>query len=79
MKKEKKTKNQKKTIKSEKKRKKKKHAKKTPTRRVNGPAQRHAHAGGAEFRSANRRSIGFPHILYATRCGPKEGQRTILP
>jgi hypothetical protein len=33
--------------------------KKNPPRRVNGPAQRHAHAGGAEFRSANGQSIGF--------------------
>jgi hypothetical protein len=28
-------------------------------RRVNGPAQRCAHAGGARFRPANGRSIGI--------------------
>jgi hypothetical protein len=61
MKKEKKTINQKKTIKLEKKEKEKKHAKKEkPTyHRVNGPDLRRAHAGGAEFRSANGRIIGI--------------------
>jgi hypothetical protein len=56
MKKEKKTKNQKKT---RKKKKRKKNTQKNPPRRVNGLAQRRAHSGGAEFRSANERSIGF--------------------
>jgi hypothetical protein len=58
LKKEKETKNQKKIINSEKRKKEKIHTKK-PTRRFNGPAQHHAHAGGAEFRSANERSIEF--------------------
>jgi hypothetical protein len=50
-----------KTRKPEKKEKRKNHAKKRKTqlRRVNGPAQRRAHAGGAEFRPANGRSIGI--------------------
>jgi hypothetical protein len=60
MKKEKETKSQKKIIKTEKRKKKEKTCKKSPPRRVNGPAQHRAHAGGAEFRSANGRSIGFP-------------------
>jgi hypothetical protein len=33
--------------------------KKPSYRRVNGPAQRRAHAGGARFRPANGRSIGI--------------------
>jgi hypothetical protein len=66
MKKEKETKNQKKTIQPEK-TKKEKNAKKKPPRRVNGPAQRRAHAGGAEFRSANGRSIGFPLANFLVR------------
>jgi hypothetical protein len=64
MKKEKETKNRKKTIKPEKK---KKYTQKNPPRRVNGLAQRRAHAGGAEFRSANGRSIEFPGSNHLAR------------
>jgi hypothetical protein len=57
MKKEKK-KNQNKIVKPDKKE--KKTVRKKPSyHRVNGPAQRRAHAGGAEFRPANGRSLGI--------------------
>jgi hypothetical protein len=61
MKKEKKTKNQKKIVKKT--RKKEKTTQKTHLRRVNGPAQRRTHACGVEFHPGNGRSIGIAPSL----------------
>jgi hypothetical protein len=71
MKKEKR--NQNKNSKSRKNKKKSRKKRKTHLRRVNGPAQRRAHAGGAEFRPANGRSIGISHNAYLRRWQPRNG------
>jgi hypothetical protein len=57
--KNKKRKKKQKPRKLEKNRKTTKKIRKNQLRRINRPAQRRAHAGGAEFRPANGRSIGF--------------------
>jgi hypothetical protein len=53
--------------------------KKTPLRRVNGPAQHRSHAGGVEFRPANGRSIGIaktrPSLLRTTLTRQVLGRR----